>query len=208
MKIEIAKKDVLEGLMKNKDETRGIEFETDKKFILEERGEEGIEKIEKAMKELGYPIKYEEISTFTFYPIGIRVLSLLTIKEIFNFDEAKIEEMGRVAPKLSIFIKTLMQFFISIPTLKSETSRIWKRYHTTGELKLIVAPGNFATLRLSGHNCVLKLTNHKIHPLYCTYLGGYFAKITEMVLNTSPITFEETKCPFRGDDWHEYLLKW
>jgi len=201
-------KEIIKKLMENKDEIRGIDFKTDEEFILKEKGKEGLEKIEREMAKLGHPIRYKEMNTMFFYPIGLRVLSLLVIKEIFNFDEEKIEEMGRVACKSSLFIRLLTKFFVSVPRMKKETLRVWRRYHTTGELKWITPKIDFATLRLPGHSCIFRLTGHKVHPVYCSYLKGYLSKVVEMGSKASPVTCEETKCPFKGDKYHEFLLKW
>jgi hypothetical protein len=39
-------------------------------------------------------------------------------------------------------------------------------------------------------------------------LGGYFCGITQMIVKVQQINFKETKCTFRGDDYHEFLITW
>jgi len=201
-------KEIIKKLAENKDEIRGVDFKTDEEFILKEKGKGGLERIEREMAKLGYPIKYKEMNTMFFYPIGLRVLSLLVIEETFNFDEEKIEEMGREACKSSLLIRLLTKFFVTLPRMKKEASKTWRRYHTTGELRMITPKIDFAILKLPGHSCIFRLTGHKVHPVYCSYLKGYFSKVVEMATKVSPVTCEETKCPFKGDKYHEYLLKW
>ena len=55
---------------------------------------------------------------------------------------------------------------------------------------------------------ILRLKGFSLHPIYCIYLGGYFRGVTQMLVKTPRLTFEETKCTFRGDEYHEYLIKW
>lgn len=202
-------KELAQKLMESPDKIRGIDFKTDENFILKEKGKEGLKKVEKRMEELGYPIKYKKISLVSFYPLGLRVFSLLVIKDVFGWDNKKIREMGEVAPKSSLFIKIFMRFVASIEGVKKETSRTWRRYHSTGELKLIIPGpgGEFSVLRQPGHSCKLELVNHYIHPIYCIYLEGYLQTVCEMMINT-PATCREITCPFRGDKSHEFVLKW
>lgn len=202
-------KELIKKLMRNKDEIRGIDFKTDADFVLKEKGKKGLKKVEKRMAELGYPIKYKEIFSTAFYPIGLRVLCLLVIKGVFDWNNKKIKEMGEAAPKFSLFIKILMRFLGSLRELKKEVKKTWMRYHTTGEMGLIT-PRNidFKTLRRPGGGCRIKLTGHKIHPVYCIYLSSYLAKTCEMVIRGGPVKCKETKCPFKGDKYHEFVLKW
>lgn len=200
-------KQLAKKLMEHPDEIRGIDFKTDEDFILKEKGKQGLEKVEQRMAELGYPIKYKKISPVSFYPLGLRVLSLLVIKEIFGWDDKKIKEMGEVAPKSSLFIKIFMRFVASIKGIKQETSRMWRRYHSTGELKLSIIDDDFSVLREPGHKCKLKLIDHYIHPTYCIYLEGYWNTVCEMVIG-APATCREIKCPLKGDKSHEFVLEW
>lgn len=206
---QIVEKQVVEELMKNPDQIRGVDFKTDKEFILKKEGEEGKRRVEQKVSGLlGRCVEYDEFGTMDFYPLGTRTLFLLVAKKIFNFSEREVKQMGRQAPQFSLLVKILMKFFKSVSQIKKEVSRMWSKYHTTGELKLITPDMDFETIRTPGHSVVLKLLNHKIHPLYCTYLSGYFERVTEMVLNASSVTCKEVKCPFLGDEHHEFSLKW
>ena len=195
-------KEVIGKLMEINGEARGVVFKTDSEYILKEKGEEGIKKIEDTLKGLGHPIKYKEIETLNFYPIGLRVLSLLVVKEIFNYNDEKIKEIGFFATKTSLIIKLFVKYFLSLERVfYKESSKMWQKHYTIGEL----VPVKLNQERKYG---ILRVKNCDLHPTYCCYLGGYFCGILQMLIKTSQINFEETKCSFRGDEYHEYLIKW
>jgi hypothetical protein len=54
---KIRKKE-LDKFMEIKGETKGVVFQIDAKYVLKKEGEDGLKKLEKRVKELGYPIDY------------------------------------------------------------------------------------------------------------------------------------------------------
>jgi len=195
-------KEIAQKLIKIKGEARGVVFETDMEFILKEKGEEGLKMIEKEFEKIGFPIQYKTIKVMNFYPVGLRVISLLAIKKTFNFDEEKIKSMGFFGTKVSLILKLFLKYFFSIERVFfKETPRMWKKHYTVGELIPV-------DLNEGEKYALLRLENFILHPLLCVYLGGYFCGVVQMLVRTKKITYQETKCPFRGDKYHEFLLKW
>jgi len=195
-------KEVAKKLMEIKGEVRGVVFKTDTEYILKEKGREGLKKLEDELERLGFPTKFKEIKTMAFYPVGLRALSLLAIKKVFDFDNEKIKEMGFFATKISLIIKLFMKYFLSVQRVfLKEAPKIWRKHWTIGELVPV-------ELDEEKKYAILRLKNFSLHPIYCCYLGGYFCGIMQMLIKTPQITFEETKCSFRGDEYHEYLIKW
>jgi len=195
-------KEIAKKLMEIKGEARGVVFKTDIEYILGEKGEEGIKKLEDELEKLGYPIKFKEIKTMEFYPVGLRAISLLAIKKVFNFDDEKIKEMGFFATKKSLIIKLFIKYFLSLQRVFfKESPKMWRKHYAIGELVPV-------ELNEEKKYSILRLKDFSLHPIYCIYLGGYFCGVTQMLVKTPQLTFEETKCTFRGDEYHEYLIKW
>ena len=199
---EIEKEDV-KKLMETKGRARGVVLKTDAEYVLVEKGGEGLKKVEKELGKLGHPLNYGKVKNMEFYPVGLRVLSLLVIKKVFNFDDEKIKDMGLMATKKSLIIKLFVRYFLSIKRVFfKEAPRIWQKHWNIGELVPL-------ELDEEKKRALLQLKNFDLHPLYCSaYLRGYFTGILQMLVKTSEITCQETKCSFRGDEYHEYLLKW
>lgn len=194
---EIAKK-----LMETKGEARGVTFKTDMEFILKEKGEEGLKKVEQELEKIGFPIQYKTIKVMNFYPVGLRIISLLAIKKTFNFDEEKIKSIGFFATKVSLIIKLFVKYFFSTERVfYKEAPKMWKKHYTISELTPV-------ELNEEKKYAILRIEDFILHPLFCVYLGGYFCGIFQMLIKTNKINYQETKCPFRGDKYHEYLIKW
>ncbi len=191
----------IKKLMEIPGKVRGQVFLTDFGYIKEKKGEEGTELLKKKIKEWGNLIDYEKIKISEWYPVGLRAVSLLVIKETFNWRDKEITEMGRSAPKLSFVVKMLMKTFISLKKSFREAANYWKKHYLIGEL--VPTEIDEEKKRL-----VLRLSNFKLHPIFCIYLCGYFSTIAQMSIKSEKITIEETKCVFKGNSCHEFLIKW
>lgn len=197
---EIINKEELEELKKIPGEVRGVTFKGDADFVAREKGEESLEKIEKAMAEIDIPLKYAEIKPMNFYPLNWRVINLLLIQRIFDFDNKKMEALGRFLPKVSRLLRIFVKYFVSLEKLSKQAIQMWQEHYTIGNLEV-------AEINEEKSYAVLRLKNFRVHPVYCHIFAGYFSKIIEMTVKKDCFC-EETKCDFRGDEYHEFLIKW
>ena len=202
MFIEELTKETVAKIMALKGEARGVVFKTDSEFVLREKGAAGLAAVEKELVRLGQPIKYQAIATMAFYPVGLRALSLLVIGRTFDFNEEKIKEMGFHATKVSLIIKLFVKYFFSIQqAFFKEAPKIWRRHWTQGKIEPV-------SLDEEGKTAVLRVVDFNLHPVFCHYLEGYFSGILHMLIKAPQIQSQETKCFFRGDNFHEYIFKW
>jgi hypothetical protein len=197
--MEEIKKEELDKLMKIEGEIKGVVFQVDAKYILEKEGEEGLKKLEKRVKELGYPIDYRTVGALDFHPIGLRAISLLLIKDTFGWGDKEIREMGRTAPMASFIMKLLLKFFVTWKKSIGEIPGYWAKHYTIGSLEVVKEDEKTKDV-------ILHLKDIKIHPILCLYLEGYFEKTYEFVIGKGRGKVEETKCMFKGDPYHEYVL--
>jgi len=199
MKKETISKELIGQLLKVKGEVRGVVFKTDEEYILKEKGKKGLVKLEERLQKLGVPIRYEQIKTMDFYPVGLRALSLLAIREVFDFDDNEIRKMGLFATKMSLVIKLFVKYFLSLEKVFFEQGpKIWAKHWTTGKL----IPSELNKEKKYG---ILSVERFTLHPIFCLYLEGYFSGILQMVIKSSKITVTETKCI---PGYHEYRLSW
>ncbi len=193
-------KKIADEIMSFDGEVRGVVFKTDEKFIAIKGGEEKVKEIEDEIKSLGYSIDYANINTMNFYPIGLRILSLLTISKVFKMEEKDVKEMGSFAPKFSLLIKFFIQYFISIKKTLSQVSQMWEKHYTKGKITPIKI--NEKEKKVS-----IKLEGLDVHPIFYIYLAGYFSRITETIVK-SPVQVEETEDSFENEKYHIFSLKW
>ncbi len=186
--------------MKIEGEARGVTLKSDWSYIKNRFGDEGLEKLEKRMKKLGYPLKFEKIKDTKFYPLGVDLLSILAIKEIFNFDSKDLEKMGEEEVKFSIFAKLFFKYLVSLEKVAEECSKMFSKHYTRGKIKV-------KELNKKEHYAKIKLVDFNIHPVYCSALKGYFKGMVDLALGKN-VSVEETKCFYRGDSFHEFVISW
>lgn len=197
---QIISKEEVDELMKLKGQIRGAAIKEVIKYILKEEGKDGLGKLEDAMEKIGYSIKDKNIKAMKFYPLGLEASTLVAVKRLFNYDDKKFQDLGKFAGKFSIIIRLFMGYLASIDKIAKETPKMWRKYFTIGDL-------NIAEINEEKKYVILRIENYYLHPIHCQILIGYLSSILQIVVK-SPVKCEETKCTFRGDEYHEYLLKW
>ena len=196
----IVSKEEVNELMKLKGQIRGAAIKEIIKYVLKEEGEDGLGKLEDAMEKIGYSIEGRNIKAMKFYPLGLEASTLVAVKRLFNYDDKKFQDLGRFAGKFSIIIRLFMGYLVSIEKIAKETPKMWRKYFTIGDFNMI-------EINKEEKYVILRIENYYLHPIHCQILKGYLSSILQIVVK-SPVTGEETKCTFQGDEYHEYLLKW
>lgn len=192
----------IKKILEIKGSVRGAVFQTDAQYVLEKQGNEGLKKLEDIVAQTGQPIKYnKEVRATSWYPLNWRILSLLCIKDAFNWDDEEIFKMGLSAPKYSFIVKTLLRYFVSLEKTFAESSKYWREHYTVGSLE---AP----EINIEGKRLVIRLNDFEAHPILCSYFKGYFRAIANLVVKTNKMTIREDKCTFRGDQSHEFTIEW
>ena len=193
-------KQLADELIKLEGEVRGVSIKADGEIILEKKGEEGLKKLETKLSEIGHPVEFKKIKTMSFYPLGLKAIILLAMQEVFGYHGEDMVRMGEFQSKLSLIIKTFMKYFFSLDKLAQESQNLWSKYYTVGTAKVV-------ELNKEKKHGIIRVENFKLHPLHCKVLCGFFRSIVKMIVR-SPTTCEETKCIFKGDDRHDFLIKW
>jgi len=195
----VLKKIEADKLMEMNGQVRGAVFETDAEYIKNRFGDEGINRVESALDKLGYPISYENVKSMQWLPLGLRALSLIVIKDVFNWNDEDVKDMGDAAPKYSFIVKLLMKFFVSPRVAFSHAPEYWVKHYDTGRLEPV-------ELDEATGNAVIHLYDFKVHPLYCRYLEGYFQRLFKFMYPHSRVEIKESRCMCKHDSFHEFLV--
>ncbi len=199
---QIIPKEELEELMKMKKEIRGSIIKNAVTFTLDKRGRKGLRRLEEEIAKLDYQIKLEDIKEIQLYPLGLAIAILVIMKKLFNFSDKDFQEMGERSVKVSIVIRSLIQFLtpFSFEQIIRRLPEIWKRINPIGELKVV-------KLDKDERYLILKLEDYRTHPIQCQILIGAFSSLIQ-IISGKKTTCEEIGCIYRGDGYHEFLLKW
>lgn len=198
---EIISQEEIDRLMSKKGEVREVALRNHKDFIFKEKGEEGVKKLEETMNNLGGTIKQKKLKPWAFYPIGLEIIELLVIKKIFNFDDEKIKEIGVFGSRISSIVKLFFQYIGSINFLAKKAPEIWRKYYTVGELVI-------KEVSEEKKYIILDVKDFDLHPIHCLHLSGYFSNMVKMASGSQTTDCQEIKCVHRGDECHEFLIKW
>lgn len=193
-------KEELNKFMQIEGEVRGLSFFEDKDYILKKKGEKGLEKIQDIITKSGSDFEFKKIKRMEMYPLGLQALILEAIKRGFQYTEEDFQEMGIKEAKSSPLIRIFIKYFVSLEKLIPVVSRMWRMYFSVGDLEV-------EEINRKEKHIILRIKNWKLSPHNCQILKGYLSTLLKMIVNT-PVSAEERKCFFRGDNYHEYVLSW
>ena len=198
---EILNKKIAEKLMKTEGKIRGMVFKTEAAYVIAKKGETGLKKVEEELEKVGCPMKYKEIRTLGFYPIGWRAISLLALRKVLGWGDEEFREMGRLAVGDPLIVKVYVRFFGSIGSVVKMASRIYGEYFTEG--KLVVPDYD------EGKKYVIaEIRGLDLVPGFCRVVEGYLVNMVNMVIKAEEIRCRETKCTFEGQDRHQFKVTW
>jgi len=186
-------------LMKLNGTVRGVAFRIDYDNINALFGKDKVKIVEDYIKKLGIEVNYESFRNTALYPVGLRFISLIAIKDVFKLTDNDIKKMGFNAPRVSFIVKLFTRAFLSVDALLTRANIIWKK-HFNGSLKVIKysKQKKFITAQLEG------FVSHKI---FCVYLGGYFESIVSLTLPNNKVTAREILCDNKKGI-HRFKLTW
>jgi predicted hydrocarbon binding protein len=108
--------------------------------------------------------------------------------------------MGEFRAKVSIILKILMKYLISIDKAAREIPKMWRKFFTTGDAKVI-------ELDKKQKKVILRIENYYFHPIQCRVMEGIFSTLVRMIVGEK-VVCRELKCVHQGDAYHEFLLEW
>lgn len=192
----------IEKIMKLPGKVKGVAFQADGAYVREKKGEEGLKLVEEKLKEWGHPISYGKIAAIIWYPISLRVLSVLAMKETFGWKDEDIIDLGDFSPKHNFTLRIIAKYFLSLKRSFKEASKYWRIHYSIGTIE----PHE---LNEKEGYAIFRLRDFKIHPVLCTFYLGYFRRLCQFVLKGGEkAVTKETKCMFKGDPYHEFIITW
>lgn len=193
-------KDLIDRLKKIEGSCRGVSLQTPLEYVRSVAGNETVQAAEKELKKLGLPT-LKEIRVMEHYPVGWMTIVHLVIKKTLNWNDEEIKKMGNALPKFSFIVNLLIKYFLSPRKSFEASADYWNKHFTVGKLEPI-------EFNEEKKYIVLRLKNYKTHPIDCKLFEGYFTRIAQYVIKSEKITIEETKCMFKGDPYHEFVIRW
>ncbi len=171
-------------------------------FIKEKEGREGLELVEKELKNLGVKVNSKNIKRFAWYPESYDELIAVTAQRIFNWPDDTLRLVGRWMAKTSLIRRIMVRYFVSVERVINEVQEYWRKFHLTGNLKV----ENYEPEKKE-----LYVALEKFNPgrsAHCRIIEGYIHQIASYIVPPKNIKVKETECAFRGGRRHLYKVTW
>ncbi len=170
-------------------------------YIKEKEGEEKLSLLKSKIKELGFLNDLDKIKPLEWHPEALSVSIIIIAKEIFQWKNKDIFEMGNLTTQYSFIMKMLIKYFTDIEVTFKEASKHWEKYLDVGKLKSI-------EINKKEKFMILAIEGYDFHPDICFYHSGIILKISQLSLGKREVDIKETECIFKGDSHHKYLINW
>ncbi|MFH1382052.1 MAG: hypothetical protein ABIH70_04075 [Chloroflexota bacterium] len=190
----------VEEVKKIEGKARTVTLRTDAAFIIRQKGKEGLSKLEDRLRSFGYPVNYDKIQALEWCPMGLRVLSLLAIKDAFNWGDDEIRAMGFAAPTYSFVARVFMKAIGSPKLAISRAPTYWASHYDIGKVEV--------EFHGEGKSVSLLVKDFGVHPVLCKHVEGYLERVIQFVVPSQKVTVSETKCIFKGNPYHQYDARW
>lgn len=180
--------------------TKGSSIKTDLKFLVQREGEEGLRRLEEAFSILGYPLKYGEIRSYSWYPEARTVLGIYVAQKLFGWDGKTVFEMGYAAPATSLLVKTIMRF-ASIETTFHQAPTLWQKHYDFGSF-------NSESIDLENKKLTFSVSGYGFFDYMTDYFDGFFTKAMELVGISHMKKLEGGWCSEGDHSCRRYEVSW
>jgi hypothetical protein len=198
--MENLNKETVEKLIKKKGNVKGEAIKSHHDFIFSKEGEEGVKKVEEKMQEVGHSLDFSKITIHKMYPASLAILVVLSAREVFNWDEKIIKEWGMFNLKNSFILKGFLRYFVSPKMLVKILPTFWEKEYDFGLIE--------AEEIKDEKKIIIKVKDYDLHPVNCIAFIGMAEEIMKYVTRAKKVMVTETKCLYRGDEYHEYSVNW
>ncbi len=171
--------------------------------VIEKRfGEEGKEKMQKEMRDLGYKVNFSRLKATQEVPTAFYIAFLIVEKRVFELDDEDVKEIGRDSAKISFLLRFASRLLVSVKKFYENADRAWKKYYkSSGEIRGVLIDEEQG-------KATIDLCNFVGHPIHCRYLEGYFAQLMFFVTGRDTDCKEE-KCRLSdGGESHRFTVTW
>jgi len=198
-KIDLKKE--IKSLEKISSQERGVGIKYLKDYLIKHKGEDGAKKVEEELKKLNYKlIDIDKVDDMDWIPSKTTIIYFLAAAKIFNFKEQDTISIGNeVVLSTSTLTKFFIKYFVSAETTIKKAASSWKKLYSEGEVVI-------KEINKKAKRVVIQLKNINRHPAMCFYDRGVFLKVVEIATGWRGLKIDETKCFFRGDEYHEFII--
>jgi len=193
-------KEKLDILMKIEGNMRGELLKNNYIYLKQKEGEGAVKIMEDRLKELGYPLAFNDIKTYAWHKDAFCAAFMLVFQEKFNWGEEEIVNVGKFALRYSFVMKLAFKYLVSAKLAFWAAPKLWRKNIDYGEIE-----GH--EINEANKYLIFRFKNWALNPLVCLYIKGYLIELFNLI-GKNKVRAEETNCIFREGSYHEYKISW
>lgn len=193
-------KEKVDILMKIEGNMRGELLRNNYIYLKEKEGERAVKIMENRLKELGYPLPFNEISAYAWYKDAFCAAFMLIFQEKFNWKEEDIVNVGKFALRYSFIMRLAFKYLVSTKLAFWAAPKLWHKNVDYGEIEGY-------KINEAGKYLIFRFKNWGLDPLVCLYIKGYLTALFTLI-GKNKVRVEETNCIFKQGPYHEYKVSW
>ncbi len=194
-------KEKTKELLQKKGNIKGETINFILQYLQNKEGDDALIKLKEKLKELEVPIDIEKIKSFSLVKDSIVAIIMLAIKDVFDWTDDDIYEMGKAEPKNSFIVRLLMKYLVSVEKTFQRAPEFWRKFYDFGHLEAV-------EFNEKEKYFILRLHKYNTDPIMCKYLAGFMHTMITFSIKEEDVSIKETKCIYSGSDYHEYLIEW
>ncbi len=198
---KLSTQEKVDTIMKIEGSMRGELLKNNYVYLQKKEGDGAIERMEKKLDSLGYPLLYNTINSSAWYKDSYCAVFMISFSEEFEWSKNDIFNLGRFSPQYSMIIKVALRRILTIRKAFDFGPNLWRRNVDYGCLE----PYEFNE---RDKFLVFRLKEYALHPLVCIYIRGYLTSLFEQIMGKEKVKVEEISCVFSGSQYHEYKIYW
>lgn len=170
-------------------------------YLQKKEGDDALEKLKERLSQLELPFDVTRVKNFSLIKDSIVAIVMLAIKDVFQWTDDDIFEMGKAEPKNSFIVRLLMKYLVSIEKTFERAPDFWRKFYDFGYLETIEFSDSEKYFKLGVYE-------YDTDPVMCKYLAGFIHTMVAFSMKEKSVSIEETKCIYKGDSYHEYTVSW
>lgn len=188
-------------LMARKGHIKGEAIQNNLEFVKRYAGQDGVDLLQYMIKQLGYPLRFDKLTSFEWVPERYHIVLLYLLRIVFEWHDEIMFEMGKSAADSSIIVKTSVSFS-NFEKVLTEMPELWRKYFDFSELEVV-------SVSMESRRARVRIKNYGFDPNSVVYFRGFLTRLIELVIPSTGIDVGH----IRGVDEEEktytdFIINW
>ncbi len=189
-------------LIQKEGNVKGSQIKSILKCIEKKEGNDGFKRLKEELKKYNLSFNINNINPLDWINEGESVFIILLAKEIFNWSDEDMFEIGMEAGKISFLLGIFTRYFVSVDAVYAGAPDYWKKHFDFGKVEMVELDKEKGIMKF-------RVYGYDYDRSVCKFFhSGYFYSLAAISIETKNLKVEETVCIFDGGSYNEYIISW